>query len=155
MKENHAKSATNARNFLIPTTEISFLGSMNSSLGDDISGNSRKLITAPTREISPSIQIVCLTEDDDGLHILGNKNTIDLNVPLSRQQINSCLLASATVNHRQVIQYLITNHEIPQTFKKHTVLRWHFPIIFKDHMFSAENFNLHLDRMRGIQVIPN
>jgi len=155
MIHNQIKSATNARNFLIPSTETTLLGNINTSLSDDNSSIARKVIAAPTREISPSVQIVCLVEESDGLHILGDENTIDLNTPLSVSQIKKCLQASATLNQRQVIHTLISEHEIPESFKSHAALRWHFPIIFEDRVFSTEKFSLHLDCLRGIQVIFN
>lgn len=155
MLKHHTQSEANAGNFIIPSTEIAFLGNLQSPLSDNISGISRKILTAPTREIEPSIQIVCLIEEDDGVHILGDSNVIDLEEPLSHQQVITCLKASLSLNQKRVVNFFLSHIEIPESFKDCAALRWHFPAIFHKGKFLTETLTLSLDQKRGVQVKSN
>mgnify|MGYP001025655048 CR=1 FL=1 len=151
--KHQAESENNADNYLIPFSNISFLGSLKSSLSDDIQGLSKRVIKAPTREISPSVQIVCLTKENDGIHPLGDPHIIDLGGPLTREQIRSCLRASVTLNHYRVLNFFLNNlDEVPECFKMYAALQWHFPVVFEDFEFRTNDFMLTLDKNRGIQV---
>lgn len=152
MVKHYAQSSANAGNFTIPAAEISFLGNLQSPLSDNISGISRKILTAPTREIEPSIQIVCLVKEDDGIHILGDSEVVDLGLPLSNQQVTDCLKASVSLNQKKVIAHCLSHLEIPESFKDCAALRWHFPVIFEEGYFLGDSFSLSLDQKRGIQV---
>jgi len=151
--QHQAKSARNADNYLIPSTNISFLGNLKSSFSDDLYSLSKKIISAPTREISPSISIVCLTRESDGIHILNDPYPVDLNAPLSYKQKKSCLKASVTLNHWKVIKYFLHTPNIQQeSFKESAILRWHFPVIFKNNKFETQTFSIQLDKQGGLKI---
>lgn len=156
MQKSHAESAHNAANYLIPLSNNIFLGSLKSAFSDDIHGFSKGLFRAPTREISPSIQIVCLTRQKDGIHILDDPHTIDLDEPLTHQQVKSCLRASVTLNNWKLMNYVFSLAEdSPLSFKRTAALRGHFPIVFEENKYITEDFTLSLDKEEGIQVVSN
>jgi len=156
MLKHYAESKNNADNYLIPLSSISFLGSLKSSFSDDIEGLSKKTVKTPTREISPSISVVCLTKDDNGLHPLDSSQLISLEEPLTREQIVPCLKASLTLTNNRVVNYFLNDcGEPPECFRKSAALRWHFPVVFEQNEFITEDFTLNLDRNRGIRVISH
>ena len=153
MLQNQAKSAQNALNYLIPTSNKTFLGSLKSSFTDDIDDISRKVIKAPTREIDPSVQIVCLIKAADGLHILGDDNIIDLEEQLSFAQVKKCLQASVSMSQWEVLKYFYNQlEEIPESFKRSASLHGHFPVVFEDGIFETDEIILSLDQSYGIRV---
>lgn len=154
MLEKQAKSARNAQNYLIDLSTKSFLGKMSSSLSDDTQGLSRGVLHAPTREISPSVTIVCLVKSDGGIHTLDDPRPINLEEPLSTQQVRSCLRASITINDWRVIRHFVNiDEDRPESFRQTAALRWHYPVVFEGNTFSGDSFTLHLDRNKGLQVI--
>ena len=153
MRKKQAESQQNAQNFLVPLSNVGFLGSQESSLSDDIEGLSRRVIKAPTREISPSVQIVCLVEVESGLYTLADHNLIDLEMPLSYQQVQSCLRSTIQLNDKRVLNYFFNQAEDPpESFRKCAPLRWQYPIIFTNEQFETSEFRLHLDQERGLDV---
>lgn len=156
MLKHNAESESNANNYLIPLSSISILGSLKSSYSDDIEGLSKNVIKTPTREILPTIQIVCLTQDDDGLRPLDSTLLVNLEEPLTREQANHCLRASTRLTNFTVVNYFLNNMGVPpESFRKSAALRWHFPVVFKEGTFITKDFTLHLDRKRGILVKTN
>lgn len=156
MMKHHAESQKNAENYLIPSTTTSFLGTLKSFLSDDVQGLSKRILKAPTREITPSIQIVCLENVDGGLYIMNSNHLIDLEGSLTQQQVRLCLQASATLNHLRIINFFLYNFGAPpESFKQSAPLRWHFPVIFTKKKFITEDFTLVVDREIGIQMIFN
>jgi len=154
MQKKRAASEENAANYLIPLRNISFLGSLKSPLSDDVNGVSKKVFIAPTREISPSAQIVCLIKDGSGLHPAGDQTTIDLEKSLSKGQVISCLRAALSVNQWRVLKNLFSqDSDIPESFKSSAILRHHYPIIFENGRCELEDCLLVLDEERGLSVI--
>ena len=153
MLKKHAESARNAHNYLIPLSITSFLGSLSSFLSDDLQGFSRRVLRAPTREIAPSVDIVCLIKGDAGIHTLDDPQPLNLEAQLTTQQVRSCLRASVTINNWRVIKYLINlSDNPPESFKQSAALRWHYPVVFAGDTFTGDDFTLRLDRNRGLQV---
>jgi CRISPR-associated endonuclease/helicase Cas3 len=153
MLKKHAESARNAQNYLIPLSTSSILGDLSSSLSDNIQGFSRRVLRAPTREIAPSVDIVCLVKSDDGFHILDERQSLKLEAPLTTQQVRACLRASVTISNWRVIKYFLNIAEPPpESFKQSAALRWHYPVVFDGDTFTGDDFTLSLDRNYGLQV---
>lgn len=153
MLKKQAESARNAHNYLIPLSTSSFLGSLSSSLSDNLQGISRRVLRAPTREISPSIDIVCLVKNDDGIHILDDPQPLDLEAPLTTQQVRSCLRACVTISNWRVIRYFVNAaNDPPESFRQTAALLWHHPVVFEEDTFKGEDFILCLDKNRGLQL---
>ena len=153
MLKKHAESAQNAHNYLIPLSTASFLGRLSSSLSDDPQGISRRVLRAPTREIAPSVDIVCLVKSEDGFHILDDPQPLNLEAPLTTQQVRACLRASVTISNWRVIRYFMNAADDPtESFRQTAALRWHQPVVFEGNTFTGEGFSLHLDRIRGLRV---
>jgi CRISPR-associated endonuclease/helicase Cas3 len=153
MLKKQAESARNAHNYLIPLSTASFLGSLSSSLSDDLQGFSRRVLRAPTREITPSIDIVCLIKGDAGLHILNDPQPINLETPLTLHQVRACLRASVTINNWYIIKHFINlADDYPESFKQSAALRWHYPVVFEGDTFTGDGFKLILDKNRGLQM---
>jgi CRISPR-associated endonuclease/helicase Cas3 len=152
MMEKQANSMQNANNYLVSYSNKHFLGSLQSPFSDDIDSLSRKVFVAPTREISPSIQIVCLVQDDNGLHILNEKTIpIDIEKPLTHREIRACLKATATINQWSIMDYFFNKSEKPpQSFQNSAALRWHYPVVFTNGKFTTDDFILFLDQQRGL-----
>jgi CRISPR-associated endonuclease/helicase Cas3 len=152
MMEKQANSMQNANNYLVSYSNTHFLGSLQSPFSDDIDSLSRKVFVAPTREISPSIQIVCLVQDDNGLHILNEKTIpIDIEKPLTHREIRACLKATATINQWSIMDYFFNKSEKPpQSFQNSAALRWHYPVVFTNGKFTTDDFILFLDQQRGL-----
>jgi CRISPR-associated endonuclease/helicase Cas3 len=151
MLKKQANSTQNANNYLISYSNKNFLGSIQSPLSDDIDSLSRNVIHAPTREISLSVQVVCLVQDDNGLHVLGENNPIDIEKPLTRREIRACLKATATLNQWSIMDYFFNKSEKPpQSFQDSAALRWHYPVIFTNGKFETDDFILYLDQQKGL-----
>jgi hypothetical protein len=94
-----------------------------------------------------------LVKCDDGIHILDDPQPINIEEPLSTQQVRSCLRASVTINNWRVIKHFINlADDPPESFKQTAALRWHYPVVFEGETFTGDDFALHLDRDRGLQV---
>ncbi len=155
-KMDHAQAASrqNARNFLIPSKGANFLGSLRSFFSDDVQAVSKQVLKAPTREFSPSVQLVCLCRKGELLYPLASDEAIDLEKPLSWNQVRACQNAAVSLNKSKVLTYFFDLQEaIPPAFKSNAALRWHFPVIFEDDQFKTETFTLRLDKNRGIRVL--
>lgn len=153
MLKKQEESAQNARNYLIPLSDKRILGNLNSSLSDDVEGLSRKVIKAPTREISPSVQIVCLVREAGRLHPLADPNLIDLEAPLTRHQVRACLRSAVTLNDWRALKYFFNQADKPpECFTKSAPLRGRFPVIFENGQFETEGFILRLDQERGLDL---
>ncbi|MFA7407129.1 MAG: CRISPR-associated helicase Cas3' [Anaerolineaceae bacterium] len=153
MLKKHAESARNAHNYLIPLSNTSFFGRLSSSLSDDIQGITKGVLTAPTREISPSVDIVCLIKDDNGTYLLDNQQPIDLKIPPTTQQVRACLRSSVTINNWRVIKHFLNiDAPPPESFRQSAALRWHYPVIFEADMYTGDGFTLCLDKNHGLQI---
>ncbi|NLN84441.1 MAG: CRISPR-associated helicase Cas3', partial [Firmicutes bacterium] len=153
MMKKHSESARNAHNYLIPLSNTSLLGRLTSSLSDDLQSVSRGVLTAPTREISPSVDIVCLIKRDDGIYILDDQQPLNIQAPLTTQQVRACLRANVTINNWRVIKYFLNIAEPPsKSFKQSAALRWHYPVIFESDTYTGDGFTLSLDRNRGLKI---
>lgn len=154
MLRKRAESEQNAMNYLIPLRNTPFLGSLKTPLSDDLNGVSKKVFVAPTREISPSAQIVCLIKDELGLHPVGEQTIIDLEKPLLKNQVISCLRAAVSINHWRILNYLFSQQcDNPDSFKHTAYLRHHFPIIFINGKCELDDCDLVLEEERGLSVI--
>ena len=130
------------------------LGSFYASLSDDPEARSQRVLIAPTREILPSVSLVCLVKDGDTLCTINNALPIDLDQPLTYQQVKDCLRSTITLSQWEVVDYVIKNSNLrPQSFREKTALRYHFPVVFDDTSFETEKFTIYLDRNKGVQVI--
>jgi CRISPR-associated endonuclease/helicase Cas3 len=153
MDNSASKSRQNAHNYLLPDVDKDFISSQPTFFGDDPQSLSRRLVNAPTREIDPTIQIVCLEEKGDGLHILDDPQTTDLNAALTQTKIIQCLVASATISNRAFVARFFENPiPAPQLFQSNAALRWHIPIIFRDGRSECNGFELILDREKGLST---
>ncbi len=151
MLEKQANSAQNANNYLVPLSTKNYLGSLQSPLSDDRHNLSRKVFHAPTREISLSVQIVCLVQDDIGLHVLNEDSLINFEKPLTRREIRACLKAAVTINQWRIMDYFFNKAEKPpQSFQEKAALRWHYPVVFTDGKFETDDFILYVDQQKGI-----
>lgn len=148
-----SSSRQSARNYLLPGVEIDFISSQPTFFGDDPQSFSRQVVNAPTREIDPTIQIVCLERKEGNLYILDDPNSINLNTPLTKTQMIRCLLGSATVSNRAFVSHVLsTAAAIPQSFRQNAALRWHFPFTFINGRCEVGEFELLLDRQTGLSV---
>lgn len=153
MMHHAASSKNNAHNYLIPPRHNDFIGSLTTFFGDDLGSLSKRVLIAPTREIEPSIQIVCLEQGEDGIHVLGDASIIDLESKLSHVQVQKCLLAEVTINNQVVIAKILNDkRQIPAGFRTQAALRWHFPIIFSNGIYEDDTFRLILDKATGLQI---
>jgi len=153
MDKSAFSSQQNAHNYLIPSVDKDFSSSQPTFFGDDPQSLSSRLVNAPTREIDPTIQIVCLEEKEDGLHILEDIHPIDLDKTLNKDQIIRCLIASATVSNRVFVARFIENPPpVPLGFRAHAALRWHFPFVFKDGRCECNGFELNLNPQTGLSI---
>jgi len=151
MLKQQANSTQNANNYLIPYSTQNFLGNLQSPLSDNLHSLSRTVFHAPTREISLSVQIVCLIKNDQGVFVLGEDKLIDLENPLTHQEVRSCLRATATISQWRIIDYFIHKAEKPpQAFQEKAALRWHYPVFFINGRFETDDFILYLDQQRGL-----
>jgi len=142
-----------ASNFLIPNAELDFISSLPTFFGDDPDSLSRSVITAPTREIDLSVQIVCLEEREDGLHALDFPDVIDLGKKLSKSQSIQCLLSSVAVSNRGFVIKMIENPPgIPKAFKGNASLRWLYPLKFKEGRCEWNGYELTLNRRTGLSI---
>jgi CRISPR-associated endonuclease/helicase Cas3 len=154
MLKKHAESARNAHNYLIPLSTASFLGSLSTSLSDDLQGLSRRVLRAPTREIDPSIEIVCLVKSEDDIHVLDDDQPLNLETSLTLQQVRACLRASVTINNWRVIKHFLNVADPPpESFKQSAALRWHYPVVFENNTYIGDDFTLYIDKNKGLQVI--
>lgn len=152
-KKAASESQEFANNFLIPNVDLDFISSLPTFFGDDSDSLSRTFITAPTREIDPSVQIVCLEEREDGLHILDFPEIIDLNKDLSKTQTIQCLLATLTVSNRGFVGKMIDDPPVmPNSFKGNASLRWLYPLIFKEGRCECKGYELTLNRGTGLSI---
>ncbi len=156
MRIRQEESSENARNYLIPDVSQTILGCLQSSFSDGTSSISKQILTAPTREITPSIEIVCLLREDDGIHVLGDAEVIDLDQPLTRDKLRYCLQAAVSINRWEVIRFFLDRRdERPPAFKNQSALWDHYPVVFTDGVYVGETFSLHLDRSWGVRVLTN
>lgn len=148
------ESKANARNYLIPLPNKVQLGSFQTSLSDDPEARSKRILIAPTREISPIVNLVCLVKVGELIRTISDPSAIDINQPLTYQQVNACLRSSVTISDWSVIDYFLSNPSLrPQSFREKTALRYHFPAVFEEHLFETEKFTIYLDKNKGVQVI--
>jgi len=154
MVKSQNQSAQNAHNYLIPSSEKTFLGRLKSSFSDDPASISQTVLKAPTREIDPSVQIVCFLKFQNEVHILENNQPIDLDTRLSSREELLCQRASVTLTNRKVLGYFYQRiSEIPAAFRLSPRLHGHFPVIFEDNKFETEQFQLILDPVLGVQIV--
>lgn len=153
MKHKEEVSRVNAHNYLIPQRHNDFIGMLPTFFGDDLGSLSKRVLTAPTREIEPSIQIVCLEKGNDGIHFLGDDSFIDLEGELSSIQIQKCLLSEVTINNKMVIANILNGKmKIPEGFRSSSSLRWHFPILFSNGIYETDVFRMELNREIGLLI---
>ena len=153
MQRDHADSRTNALNYLIPATDRKFIGSLATFFGDNPASLSRKIVAAPTREIAPSVEIVCFTNESDGIHILGDPQPLVPTAPLTKVQIQKCLEAGITVTNDRVVKYFLNSDKNRwQAFSDVSALRWHFVAVFSNNTFQANEFSLLLDQKCGLSI---
>ncbi len=153
MLDKHALSREKSHMFLIPESSKNFIGSLQSFFGDDVNSITTRIINAPTREIEASVDVVCLNQEADGLHLPDEVETIDLEKTLKGEDIVKCLTASLSINNRKVLSYLLNaGIRIPTAFKACAALRWHFPLIFTNSIFETQEFTLELRRDIGLKI---
>jgi CRISPR-associated endonuclease/helicase Cas3 len=153
MEKSRSESEQSASNYLIRLRNKPIFGCLQSSLNDDVNSLSKHVLVAPTRDFSPSVQIVCLIRDETGVHPVGDPTLIDLEKPIFRHQEISCLRAAATVNHWGVLNYLFSQQcVIPEAFKDSSILHHHYPIIFENGKCELGDWALFLDEERGLSI---
>ncbi|MGV8049183.1 MAG: CRISPR-associated helicase Cas3' [Anaerolineaceae bacterium] len=154
MLEHQVTSTENAQKYLIPHADKTFFGSLNTFFSDDLDSLSRKVLAAPTREIEASVQVVCFTQEEDGLHILGDVNTVDMAVQLTDKQVRSCLMAALTINDKRILHYFFNSDFVaPEAFRTTAALRWHIPLVFTGGIHATDHFDIVLNKETGIQII--
>ncbi len=154
MLSENERSREKSKIFLIPGCANTIMGSLHSFFGDDQNSLSSKAINAPTREMQASINIICLSEEPDGLHIVSQGELIDLNMPISYEQVIQCLESSLSLNRMEIIQYFLAKDVIPpKAFKEWASLRWHIPVVFSEGVFKSEHFELTLDKSSGLRIM--
>lgn len=153
MKETDIQSQQNAHNYLIPMTGVDFIGTRANFFGDDSETLSRHSINAPTREIEPSIQVVCLEHRKQGLFLIGDQTPIDLNKELKPDQVRKCLELEVTISNKYFLIELLKNEPtIPEGFRQSAALRWHFPMVFQEGQCLVGTFRLTLDKEVGLSI---
>jgi CRISPR-associated endonuclease/helicase Cas3 len=124
-------------------------------LREDDDPETHKTLRAATRSGDPSIQVVCLIEED-GKKFLPNINgradrnqIIDLNINPSRDLSRALLRAAVPISHKGLFHEL-QRQELPPGWKKNAYLRYARIFVFKNGCAIIGQHSVFLDHERGI-----
>lgn len=98
-------------------------------------------LQALTRLTEPSVQVVCLSEPDNG----------DLSVKPPPAQIKFFLKKAMTITDKRVV-FTLREQPIPSGWKKTPALRYHRPLIFSEGNTSVGRHTLRLDPELGLLI---
>jgi len=119
-------------------------------------------LMARTRDIGPSLAVICLYETEKGLSLdCFGDSIIQLDTaPETKHDFEKYLNQSVTIAHRGIIGFLLENCEIPNSWKCSSLLRYSRPLIFKQsqtinrsgarYEYSCGNYTIILNSDLGI-----
>ncbi|RIK39306.1 MAG: hypothetical protein DCC55_18525 [Chloroflexi bacterium] len=112
-------------------------------------------LQALTRLIEPSVRLVCLHQEADGLALdPGGPPAVDLKTKPSHEQTKELAQRVVTVTHRAIYNYF-TRQNTPSGWREHTLLHTHRAAIFVDGECRLEgtDYVLRLSRRLGLEIV--
>jgi CRISPR-associated endonuclease/helicase Cas3 len=115
---------------------------------------------AKTRDIAPSVTLVCLFQAENGVRLDPDDDTppFDHQAPLTPDRARELWQNSITVQNWTLINHFSLQEEtVPVTWRKHPVLRYTRPVILVDGVYrfthNEKSYELRLSRLLGLQLI--
>lgn len=146
-----------AKKQLIETVSYSeLLWEINHSLEEDDPAV-HHIFQAKTRDIAPTIALVCLHETSLGWQWdKEDANTVyNMKVEPSPEQVKELLGCIVTVQHWVLVNYFV-EQEVPASWRKNGFLRYARPLILQNGSFTfshnSQRFTLTLSRELGLQL---
>ena len=151
MVQKDTQAQLKAENMLIPNCARHVIGQVTTIFDDEHDPNSLSVIHTVTRNALPSAQVVCFQQSTKGVYTLHGNILINFEDDVDRQLMEACLRSSISISNPALVRSLFAS-EVPETWKKHPVLRTHYPLIFQEGQCQLNNMLLILDPQCGLIV---
>ncbi len=110
-----------------------------------------------TRDIRPSISLVCLHETSGGAIVLDpndSSSVVNLNEKPNGKQTKALVKNAVSVNRYDVVRYF-GQQATPRGWREHALLKEYCAVIFKADVYEAGDFSLRLSWELGLEIITN
>ncbi|MBI9051885.1 MAG: CRISPR-associated helicase Cas3' [Anaerolineaceae bacterium] len=138
-----------AVNQLIKTPNKRILGSLQAGFDDEHDPASHSLMQTLTRNARPSVQLVCLFQEADGLYTLDQHLLVNLDQQPDHQITVACLRSALSLSNPALVRHFLSQPK-PTGWKKSPALRSHLPIIFTNDVYQSDKIDLFLDPIKGL-----
>ena len=115
-------------------------------------------LRALTRLAQPTITLVCLAEQADGLHPLYHtmrstihSEAISLSEQPSRAKTATLMRAAVNVTRPEIVREF-ASQEVPSGWREHSVLKYCRPAVFVNDVLLVGDFRLTLTRELGLHI---
>jgi len=158
MKNNMQKQEFKARSNLIPDyasgDAMDFFYDFNKGLDEDNPAVHRSL-QANTRDVEPSVQVVCLHKSGGGIFLRsGGEGQIDIARTPDGETIRLLLQRAMTITDKRVV-FSLFEQQPPEPWKKCAPLRYHRLLEFENGLTRIGNYLLNLDPETGLSIEKN
>ena len=110
-----------------------------------------------TRDVRPSISLVCLHEVSWGSIALDSNvpsSAVNLDQKPNGEQTKALVKNSVSVNRFDVVRYF-GQQSVPQGWREHALLKEYRAVVFKSNVYQADDFSLQLSHELGLEIITN
>jgi CRISPR-associated endonuclease/helicase Cas3 len=134
---------------LIKTPNKRILGDLRADFDDEHDPASHSLMQTLTRNARPSVQLVCLVQEADGLYTLDQHLPVDLEHQPDHRTAVACLRSALNLSNPALVNHFLSQPR-PAGWKKSPALRSHLPITFTNDVYHSGEIHLSLDPIKGI-----
>lgn len=155
MQNNQRKAETEASKRLVAKPDYEDLLLLRNDLLAEEDAELHQSLQALTRLIQPSVNLVCLHQQLDGLSLdPEGAPTIDLNAKPTHEQTKELAQRVVSISHPAVRSYFLRQKE-PRGWRDHTLLHTHRVAIFTNGecMLESTDYLLRLSRKIGLEII--
>lgn len=149
MLTKNSNTAIKAENQLIPESLRNIFGKTDSVFSDEFDPRSFSIVQTQTRNMNPSVQVVCLLITENGLITLADKLPINLEDEPNKILIKSCLRSTINIADQKLVNLIIKNPTAPG-WKKIPGLRTKIPMIFDNGVTTMDKYQIVLDPQIGL-----
>lgn len=155
MQNNQAKAESEASKRLVAKPDYEDLLLLRNDLLAEEDAELHQSLQALTRLIQPSVRLVCLHQQPDGISLDPEGSVeIDLNTKPTHDQTKELAQRVVNVSHPAVRNYFLRQAE-PRGWRDHTLLHTHRAAIFTkgECYLEGTDYLLRLSRRMGLEII--
>jgi len=143
------ENSLKALNQLIQMPDKLIPGNLQADFNDEHDPASHSLMQTLTRNARPSVQLVCLVQEGDGLFTLDQHFAVDLDHQPSLKTTAACLRSTLSLSGPALVNHFLTQPK-PNGWRNNPALRSHLPIIFLNNVYVSGKIRLLLDPIKGL-----